>query len=249
MESSRGPAIFRRVGNLPTLCLLLNWRLWGLRFADYDILWCVIQSFALFSINKRMCAFSIGTSISFIGNTPPSIYSQNILVSIDGGTPYETFYSDPSPPSALQWYRSPTLSDGAHTISITHIAGTSVDFMVVTAGPNTPLSGQTVIVDDNDSSITYAGNWASQTGRYKSQDLPTYGLPYGNATHQSGSAGSTATFQFTGSSSLVVVLSSLSNQATQEPPLASTVCLTILTSVIYSSPIHWMPSPSPEITP
>ncbi|KAF8060251.1 hypothetical protein FPV67DRAFT_1513958 [Lyophyllum atratum] len=141
-----------------------------------------------------------GTSIAFTGNTPPHPMSQTILVSIDGGTPSQASYSDQSPPSALQWYKSPSLSEGTHTVSITHMAGVSVDFMTITAGQNTPLSGERLIVDDDDSAITYSGNWARKTGRYRSKDLPSTGLPYGGATHQSGTSGSSATFQFTGTS-------------------------------------------------
>ncbi|KAG6910349.1 hypothetical protein DXG01_011418 [Tephrocybe rancida] len=136
---------------------------------------------------------------AFIGNTPPSPLSQNIFVSIDGGPSYQAWYNDPSPPSALQWYQSPKLSDGTHTISITHIAGTSIDMMLVTAGQNTPLSGQRLIVDDSDAAITYSGSWTRKTGLYRSSELPQTGQPYGNATHQTSSTGASATFTFTGS--------------------------------------------------
>lgn len=142
-----------------------------------------------------------GTQISLFGNTPIAQASQNIFVSIDGGTPYNTSYGDPSPPTALQWYQSPVLADGTHTLNITHIAGTSLDYAVMVAGPSTPLmgAGQVLIVDDGDSDIIYEGTWTRNVGRYTSSDNPHQGLPYGNATHQSGSKGSKATFAFSGS--------------------------------------------------
>ncbi|KAG6847797.1 hypothetical protein H0H93_005943, partial [Arthromyces matolae] len=124
----------------------------------------------------------------------------DIYVSIDGAAAYQTWYNDPSPPSVIQWYQSPKLSDGQHTIVITHIAGTSVDMMMITAGANTPLSGQTLIVDDDDPSIVYSGSWMRKTGRYKSSDTPHTGEPYGNATHQATSNGASATFTFFGTS-------------------------------------------------
>ncbi|KAG6918311.1 hypothetical protein DXG01_015403 [Tephrocybe rancida] len=139
-----------------------------------------------------------GTSISFFGNTPSLNASQNIFVSIDGSKPYETFYNDPSPPTALQWYQSPVLSEGTHTINVSHIAGTSIDYAVVTAGRDTPLTGQTLIVDDGDPSIVYEGSWTRNTGRYTSSDNPHSGFPYGNATSQSNTVGSKATFLFSG---------------------------------------------------
>ncbi|KAG5649865.1 hypothetical protein H0H81_001713 [Sphagnurus paluster] len=142
-----------------------------------------------------------GTQISLFGNTPIAQASQNIFVSIDGGTPYNTSYGDPSPPTALQWYQSPVLADGTHTLNITHIAGTSLDYAVMVAGPSTPLmgAGQVLIVDDGDSDIIYEGTWTRNVGRYTSSDNPHLGLPYGNATHQSGTKGSKATFAFSGS--------------------------------------------------
>jgi hypothetical protein len=107
---------------------------------------------------------------------------------------------DPSPPSLRQWYQSPTLPDTNHSITVTHIASTYVDYAVVTAGQNTPLTGETIlIVDDGDPSITYAGGWTQNTNMFTSSDnLVTVGLPFGNATHQTTSIGASETFRFSG---------------------------------------------------
>jgi hypothetical protein len=140
----------------------------------------------------------IGTSVAFFGNTPAPPASEWALISIDGGAAYNSSYMDPAPPSSRQWFQSPVLSDGTHLINISRIAGTSVDFVVITAGQSTPLSGETLIVDDSDPSITYSGNWSLNTNTYTSRDAPPVGLPYGNATHQTSSAGSSATIQFSG---------------------------------------------------
>lgn len=136
--------------------------------------------------------------MAFFGNTPNANASQSIMVSIDGGRPYKTTYMDPAPPSSRQWYKSPTLSDATHNITITNIAGTSVDFIVTTAGQSTPLAGQKLVVDDGDSSITYNGNWGKNGNTYTSCDNPVTGLPYGNSTHQTTTSGASATFQFSG---------------------------------------------------
>jgi len=141
-----------------------------------------------------------GTSVAFFGNTPIAEASQWALFSIDGGTPYNSSYMDPAPPSSRQWFKSPTLPDTTHTINISHIAGTSVDFVVITAGRNTPLSGERLIVDDGDPSITYSGSWTVNTNTYTSRDNPHIGLPYGNATHQTCSTDASATFRFSGTS-------------------------------------------------
>ncbi|KAG6910353.1 hypothetical protein DXG01_011422 [Tephrocybe rancida] len=130
-----------------------------------------------------------GTGIAFHGNTPSAANSQNFQASIDGGSSSQNSYGDSSPPTAQQWYQSPKLSDTQHTIALSHIAGASVDYMVISAGPNTPLSGERLIVDDDDGDITYSGNWARKEGRYTSRDDPHAGLPHGNAVHQSGTKG------------------------------------------------------------
>ena len=136
--------------------------------------------------------------MAFFGNTPYANASQWAFVSIDGGPEYNSSYMDAAPPSSRQWFQSPTLPEGTHTVNISRIAGTSVDFVVITAGQNTSLSGETLIVDDGDPSITYSGSWSLNTNEYISRDNPVIGLPYGNATHETNSAGASATFRFSG---------------------------------------------------
>ena len=140
---------------------------------------------------------SAGTSIAFTGNTPPATLSQSITVSIDGGTPYNTFYMDPTPQTYLQWYQSPTLSEGRHTIKVDGVDKTSIDYATITVGQNTPLSGKRVIVDNDDSSIHYSGSWTRNMDKFVPGDLPS-GLPFRNTTHRSTTPGDTVTFRFTG---------------------------------------------------
>lgn len=122
------------------------------------------------------------------------------MVSIDGGTPYNTSYMDPAPQSSRQWYQSPNLSDSSalHNITINHIAGTSVDLIVTTAGQSTPLSGEKLIVDDEDPSIKYDGDWIQNGAPFTANDDPKTGLPYGNSTHDTTTPGALATFRFSG---------------------------------------------------
>lgn len=105
---------------------------------------------------------------------------------------------DPSPPSSRQWFQTPTLSDAKHTVKISRIAGTSVDFVVITAGQDTPLSGEKLIVDDDDPFITYEGSWTQNKDTYTANDDPHIGLPYGNATHRTNSTDASASFRFSG---------------------------------------------------
>jgi len=140
----------------------------------------------------------LGTSVSFFGVTPPVFSgSQNLTVSIDGYTPYNTSYSDPNPQSYRQWYQSPLLKDGTHNIELSHIAGTALDFAVVTVGKDTPLSGQTVIVDNDDPGLTFNGTWRRSQDLFNSGPQPD-GFPYRNTTHQTTDVGSSFTYRFNG---------------------------------------------------
>ena len=139
----------------------------------------------------------IGTSVAFFGITPPAYSSQSLNVSIDGSAPFKTSYNDPNPPSYRQWYQSPTLPEGSHNITLTQLAGTSVDFAIVTAGNDTPLSGQIAIVDNENPAITFQGNWRQNTASFVSSQIPV-GLPFQNSTQNSTTIGDSLTFLFTG---------------------------------------------------
>ena len=140
-----------------------------------------------------------GTSIAFSGNTPDATLPQSIVVSIDGGTPYNTSYMDPTPQSYLQWYQSPTLSEGNHTIKVDGVFGTSLDYATITVGQNTPLSGKKIIVDNDDSTVHYSGSWIRNTDEFVPGGIPK-GLPFRNSTHRTTTLGDTITFLFSGQS-------------------------------------------------
>jgi len=140
-----------------------------------------------------------GTSIAFTGNTPVATRSQSITVSIDGGTPYTTYYMDPSPQTYIQWYQSPILSEGQHTITVDGVDGTDIDYATITVGQNSALSGKKVIVDSDDPSIHYSGSWIRNTDRFIPGHTYTIpGVPFRNSTYRSKTPGDTITFQFTG---------------------------------------------------
>ncbi|KAF8878214.1 hypothetical protein BD779DRAFT_1218951 [Infundibulicybe gibba] len=141
-----------------------------------------------------------GTSIAFVGNTPPSKDTQTVTVTIDDNLPYNASYDDPNPQTYRQWYQSPDLDDGIHTIQLNNIVGAAVDFITVSVGPGTPLVGQKIIVDDDDPSIVYSGNWTRNGSPFFCAESPPKGLPFHNGTHQSTTPGDTAAVRFTGSS-------------------------------------------------
>lgn len=120
-----------------------------------------------------------------------------MTVSIDGAPSYNTSYNDPTPQSYVQWYQSPILPEGTHNITLTHLAGTALDYAVITAGQNTNLTGKTVIVDNEDPSIRFTGSWTRNTDRFHS-GYPPDGYPFHNSTHQSTKPGDNFIFRFSG---------------------------------------------------
>jgi hypothetical protein len=138
-----------------------------------------------------------GRSIAFYGTTPASSSLQTFSVSIDGGTPINTSYGDPNPPSYRQWFQSPDLPPGRHNITVDGLDGTMFDYAVVAASPDTPLQGKRLVVDDDSSQIQYLGGWRRSTTGFHSGAL-TDGLPLHNATHQTWNAGDSLSFTFTG---------------------------------------------------
>ena len=140
---------------------------------------------------------NLGTSAAFIGNSAPSSAPQTAVVQIDNGTSFVYTYQDPNPQNYMQWFTTPTLPDGNRTITLSNLTLISLDYAVVKVGNQTPLGGQTVIVDDDSPLIHYAGQWSRNTNKFIPGNLPT-GFPYGNVTHRSSNAGDTFTFQFTG---------------------------------------------------
>lgn len=146
-----------------------------------------------------------GTQVAFIGNTPTPDFLQWALVTIDGGSVINTTYGNLQPPAYVQWYQSPVLPDGKHTIKVDHLDGTSVDMAIISVGENTSLANKVVFVDDLDSAIQYSGSWVQDTGGFNAGTLPD-GLPIGKTTHRSSTVGDTITLRFTGTNRALRVL-------------------------------------------
>lgn len=138
-----------------------------------------------------------GTSAAFIGNSAPASAPQTAVVQIDNGTSYVYTYQDPNPQNYMQWFTTPTLPAGNHTVTLSNLTLISLDYAVVKVGDHTPLGGQTIIVDDDSPLIQYSGQWSRNSNKFIPGNLPT-GFPYGNVTHRSSNPGDTFTFQFTG---------------------------------------------------
>ena len=89
-----------------------------------------------------------------------------------------------------------------HTISLEGLTQTSLDFAVVTVDRTLVKPEQQIIIvdDDDDASIVYNGDWVHNPSPFASGDaegMPVW-FPFHNATHQSHTVGSSASFNFTG---------------------------------------------------
>jgi len=117
-------------------------------------------------------------------------------VQIDNGTMSGMSYDD-SPGYYKPWFQSTKLSDGQHTITVRNLSNAEIDFAIVEVGNQTPLSGKTIVVDNDSPSIRYSGHWSRNTSQFRS-GTDFMGFPYGNSTHRSSTPGDTFTFRFTG---------------------------------------------------
>jgi hypothetical protein len=136
---------------------------------------------------RRPTATGTGIHVAASIASPDASYS----VKIDDGA-FE-------PQTRNGTYDSPVLSDGKHTLTYataSQKALPSFDYLTVTAGPSTPLRGQTLAVDDSDTSIVYSGNWS--TTPPSSVVVDASSPLYGNTAHWTSNIGDSFEFQFTG---------------------------------------------------
>lgn len=124
-----------------------------------------------------------------------------VSASADAGQSYQVKIDDGSLVShtGLGSFVSPVLHDGEHTITYSTNFSShtppSFDYLTVTPGPSTPLSGKTLVVDDADPSFIYSGKWTTASNP-SSFDYST--SLYRNSTHWTSTVGDTLQFNFIG---------------------------------------------------
>ncbi|KIK66661.1 hypothetical protein GYMLUDRAFT_55376 [Collybiopsis luxurians FD-317 M1] len=159
-----------------------------------------------------------GTSIAFIGgvreqgNRTQSTFGLSIHQSSSFIIEYDPEYPQSiTPQTIFQWYTSPSLPDSpeAYSLELSSLQLVGIDYVLIEAGGNTPLTGQTILVDDINPEIIWNGHWTNQ-----SDFTTTDGFvqrPNGNGTHSSSTVGDSFEFQFAGTSIIVAGVISLSN--------------------------------------
>ncbi|KAK7030503.1 hypothetical protein VNI00_014095 [Paramarasmius palmivorus] len=135
-----------------------------------------------------------GTSVAFVGHT------SSVGVSCEVGS--DTGLQQSQNNLYTQWYQSALLPDDQHTIVCTNPAAlVEVDYFLTTAGENTPLSGETIMVDDSAvKEIWYQGLWVPQVNQTFEFGLGLTAHPMQNTTHISRIVGSSLEFHFAGTS-------------------------------------------------
>ncbi|TFK61072.1 hypothetical protein BDN72DRAFT_849982 [Pluteus cervinus] len=131
-----------------------------------------------------------GTSVAFVGEAPTSTHLEP-CVYIDGGNP---IYLEASVSTYQEWFQSPVLDYGEHTVLVTNFQQGSVDYAAVTIPDqeSTPPNS-TVIFDDTVPSVVYTGTWTTQPpSEYDSV------FPYSNTSHFTTVLDSSFTINFSG---------------------------------------------------
>ncbi|KAG5636242.1 hypothetical protein H0H81_008672 [Sphagnurus paluster] len=138
-----------------------------------------------------------GTSATFFGAIFPfdlNFVSVDLEVLVDDEAPVNMIV--PALSSVGPIYTTPTLKDGTHNITFSTRSSFLIDYVVVMAGVDTPLNSQTLIVDDADTALRYAGTWT--IGPKALIGTNSSRLAFGNATHQTTEVNATAKFSFIG---------------------------------------------------
>ncbi|KAJ7577532.1 hypothetical protein C8J56DRAFT_368044 [Mycena floridula] len=147
-----------------------------------------------------------GTGIIFIGTTGdlgPGP-SQDFTVAIDSNPAYDTSTGDQTPPTYIQWYNSPQLQPGIHSIKLDRLNRTGIDYILVAPGPDTPLLNQLLVVDDSYVGIDYFNHWDSNShAAVRGNGSDNSGLAFGNTTHYTSFEGSYMRFSYSGTSAAV----------------------------------------------
>ncbi|KAG6918454.1 hypothetical protein DXG01_014331 [Tephrocybe rancida] len=131
-----------------------------------------------------------GTSIAFyghiLGDERPTNDSYNLII-VDTLPTANIFV--PQSTVVDLWYETPSMPDNnaTHNITLVDFPTMLIDYAVVTAGRETPLTGQTLLADDTDDAIEYAGSWMRSSSVIKGANA-TSRAPVGGSTYGTGTA-------------------------------------------------------------
>ncbi|KAL0959883.1 hypothetical protein HGRIS_011551 [Hohenbuehelia grisea] len=155
-----------------------------------------VSAFAEPQNNATIACDFLGKSISLFGQ-----FDGPISASIDNEA--HTFTTpEPNAHESQPLSSSTRLSsDGPHHVNVELSREARFDYATIEAGPETPLEGQNVIVDDGDESLQFSPEWLSVQGlaRLNVTNGQQHRV-YKDTIHQSTTPGANLVFQFTGTS-------------------------------------------------
>ncbi|KAF5378462.1 hypothetical protein D9615_007068 [Tricholomella constricta] len=180
---------------------------------------------------------SVGFTVTFEGISIAIFGSakNQLALSLDEGE--KTILHVLKNSSVHELYRSPTLQSGTHHVTLYNPSHSIVWFYyaLVTPGNDTQVSDKRLVVDDNDPSIEYEGNWATSNTVISSTTGDFH--PFGGTTHDA-QIGASAKFYFTGTSVFVYGPSKSGLQATfsldGDPRAVASIDAQLWTSLWYS---------------
>ncbi|KAG6875333.1 hypothetical protein C0993_009736 [Termitomyces sp. T159_Od127] len=146
----------------------------------------------------------LGHAIALYGRSPPFEESQ-MTVTIDEQESYETSFPADYAGIYCQLWQSPTLDEGTHTIQLGGLTSASLDFAAVTVNKSSLKPRQQIIVDDDDASMVYSGNWLRHSPLPSLEGKPA-SMPFHNGTHMSDTIGASVSFNFTGAYDLFLCM-------------------------------------------
>ncbi|KAG6917202.1 hypothetical protein DXG01_003406 [Tephrocybe rancida] len=147
-------------------------------------------------IRTSMVVYGVGTLLIVAENTSEADAATSKVV-IDGIVQPRTNFWNENCLDVL--YRSPVLPEATHNITFSEFPLMNIDYILINAGQNTPLSGERLMVDESDSSIVFNGAWTRNTSILNDSSGQSR-YAFNNATRQTISRGATATFSFSGTS-------------------------------------------------
>ncbi|KAH0578369.1 hypothetical protein H2248_003981 [Termitomyces sp. 'cryptogamus'] len=89
-------------------------------------------------------------------------------------------------------YKSPEFTEGFHSLDFPNMSNVCIDYMLVTPGNQTEVLGETLLINDNDPSLSYEGDWVRDTPHFLER------MPLENSTMRTDSPGASVSFPFTG---------------------------------------------------
>ncbi|KAJ7582336.1 hypothetical protein C8J56DRAFT_1168284 [Mycena floridula] len=134
-------------------------------------------------------------------------FSSQFSVSLDSVKPFQATSMSDFQHTYAQWYQSPTVSEGIHSLNITNLGSNNmaVNYIAAAAGRNTALMNRTLLIDETYPSIHYGDGWNFDTNSAFFQiSSGVSAMAFQNTTHQTSSPGANFTFSYTGGNIKVV---------------------------------------------